>query len=57
MTKQEAAKIFEKEIVCYDVCNNDWCDTGCEYFVSCIDLNEAMRVAIDILKEGEKDGE
>lgn len=61
MTKQEAVSIFEKEIVCYDVgalvCNNDGCDASCEYFVSGIDLHEAMRVAIDILKNGEKDGQ
>ena len=60
MTKQEAALIFEKELRCNDVealvCTNDGCD-GCEYFVTDKEIHNAMRVAIDILKNGEKDGQ
>ena len=60
MTKQEAALIFEKELRCNDVealvCTSYGCDS-CKYFVSNKDLHEAMRVAIDILKNGEKDGQ
>ena len=60
MTREEALSIFEKELRCNEVealvCIHDGC-TGCEYFVSNKDLNEAMRVVIDILKNGEEDGQ
>ena len=60
MTKQEAASILEKEVNCFctDIsnCSHKSC-LSCESNVEDHDLHEAMRVVIDILKNGEKDGQ
>lgn len=60
MTKQEAVSIFEKEVNCFctDIsnCSHKSC-LSCESNVTDHDLHEAMKVAIDILKNGEKDGQ
>ena len=60
MTKQEAVSIFEKEVNCFctDIsnCSHKSC-LSCESNVTDHDLHEAMRVVIDILKNGEKDGQ
>lgn len=57
MTKKEAAEILEKENVCYHkpIKKCRTCD-GCKYFTTDKELHKAIEVAIDILKEGEKDG-
>ena len=60
MTKQEAAKILDKARYCgmadNDVCANRTCD-DCPLYVDPAEICDAMKMAIDILKEGEKDGE
>ena len=58
MTKQEAAVILEKENICYHR-PLEKCGTcsGCKYFTTDKELHKAIEVTIDILKEGEKDGE
>lgn len=60
MTKQEAVLIFEKEVNCFCTdpsnCSHKSC-FSCDSSVSDYDLHEAMKVAIDILKNGEKDGQ
>lgn len=60
MTREEAALIFEKEVNCFYTdpsnCSHKHC-RNCESFVEDHDVYEAMRVAIDILKNGEKDGQ
>lgn len=60
MTKQEAAETLDKELKCYrldiSTCNTRHCGE-CEYAVSDYDLHLAIEVAIDILKNGEEDGQ
>ena len=60
MTKKEAAEILDKELKCYrldiSTCNTRAC-SECENAVSDYDLHLAIEVALDILKEGEKNGE
>lgn len=60
MTKQEAVSMLEKEVNCFctDIsnCSHKSC-LSCESNVTDRDLHEAMKVAIDILKNGEKDGQ
>ena len=60
MTKQEAVSIFEKEVNCFctDIsnCSHKSC-LSCESNVTDHDLHNAMKVVIDILKNGEKDGQ
>lgn len=60
MTKKEAIEILDKELKCYRIdisaCDNRYCEE-CENAVSVDDIHLAIEVALDILKEGEKDGE
>lgn len=59
ITKKEAIEILDKELKCYmtdiSACDNRYCEE-CENAVSSYDIHLAIEVALDILKEGEKDG-
>lgn len=61
MTREEAASILEKEVNCFYADPSDCYFKGycanCENNVEDHDLHEAIRVVIDILKEGETDGQ
>lgn len=60
MTKEEAVLIFEKEVDCFNAPTHECtkhCCLVCEHYVNDYDLHEAMKVAIDILKNGEEDGQ
>lgn len=61
MTREEAASILEKDVNCFYTDPSDCYFKGycanCENNVTDHDLHEAMRVVIDILKNGEEDGQ
>ena len=60
MTREEAVLTLEKELNCFytDVsnCSHKSC-SSCEYHVKENNLREAMKVVVDILKNGEEDGQ
>ena len=57
MTREAVVSIFEKEVNCFCTdpsnCSFKAC-LDCESYVEDDDLHEAMRVAVDILKNGEE---
>lgn len=60
MTREVAVSMFEKEVKCFNTPTEQCSDVGCldcENYVNEYDIHEAMRVAIDILKNGEEDGQ